>query len=238
MSASKGRETLYKGIKMRSRLEADFAGFLDRSGVEWDYEKPCFAGPGGQWLPDFRLPGAEVPVYFEIKPRSLLDDEDFDVDAILERMSVAWLTDPVAILQLTFWTWGKPEESYSFFGIPPVDEGALTWWCGDGVTPDKVTGWVGMGQLLRMCEKVKREREVAGDALMTLSEICRDEQGLTALVSGGDAITACGITPEGVWWCECGTKVDGAERYVGPGDVCGHLRIVGNAPTKVSEEAS
>src|ERR1035441_10336982 len=106
MSEIKARTTMYRGIKMRSRLEADFAGFLDRSGVEWDYEKPCFAGPDGQWLPDFRLPGAEVPVYFEIKPRSLLSDEDFDVDTILERMSVAWLTDPAAILQLKFWAWG------------------------------------------------------------------------------------------------------------------------------------
>lgn len=28
---------------------------LDRQGWEWAYEPDCFAGEGGQWLPDFRV---------------------------------------------------------------------------------------------------------------------------------------------------------------------------------------
>ena len=48
------RPTLYKGIRMRSRLEADYASSLDRRGIDWQYEPTCFGGPDGQWLPDFK----------------------------------------------------------------------------------------------------------------------------------------------------------------------------------------
>ena len=158
----KARTTMYKGRRMRSRLEADFAAFLDRNTPDWDYEPICFAGPDGQWLPDFKVTHNEQNIYFEIKPRSLLEDEDVDIDALLERMAVTWLTEPDAILQLTFWTYGKPRDSYTWFGIPTDDENDMTWWCGDGLTPDSVTPWVGMGQLLRMVEVYKREQEAAG----------------------------------------------------------------------------
>lgn len=161
MSKIKARTTMYKGIKMRSRLEADFAAFLDRNTPDWDYEPICFAGPDGQWLPDFRVTHNGQHIYFEIKPRALLEDEGADLDPLLEQMSVMWLTEPDAILQLTFWTYGEPQGSYTFFGIPPDDPEQFTWWCGDGLTPDEVIPWVGMGQLLRMCERVKREQEAA-----------------------------------------------------------------------------
>lgn len=51
----KARPTTYSGIKMRSRLEALFAEELDQWGIGWTYEPECFAGPGGQYLPDFKL---------------------------------------------------------------------------------------------------------------------------------------------------------------------------------------
>ena len=160
----KARTTMYKGIKMRSRLEADFAAFLDQNHANWDYEPICFAGPDGQWLPDFVVRHSGMSIYFEIKPSSLLDDDGPDIDVILERMTVAWLTEPAAILQLTFWSYGVPRESYTFFGIPTDDEDDWIWWCGDGLTPDKVTPWIGMGQLLRMCERIQREQEAAGES--------------------------------------------------------------------------
>ena len=47
------RRTVYKGIEMRYRLEADYASALDRDDQPWKYEPKCFAGPDGQWLPDF-----------------------------------------------------------------------------------------------------------------------------------------------------------------------------------------
>lgn len=70
----KARPTVYKGIKMRSRLEAGFAQWLDSMEVNWDYEPSAFAGPQGQYLPDFRMRNInvcgqpDVTVYVEVKP--------------------------------------------------------------------------------------------------------------------------------------------------------------------------
>ena len=159
MSNRKGRKTMYKGIEMRSRLEADFAAFIDRNTPDWDYEPVCFAGPNGQWLPDFRVRHDGMAIYFEVKPMGMLDNEDeaADIDGLLEQMSVVWLTEPDAILQLTFWTWGDPRNSYTFFGIPTDDEDGMTWWCGSGLTPDDVTPWIGMGQLEKTIGIMQRE---------------------------------------------------------------------------------
>ncbi|MBP7631878.1 MAG: hypothetical protein KA758_15605 [Acidimicrobiales bacterium] len=49
------RPTTYKGTLMRSRLEAGYAAWLDHVGFDWSYEAHCYAGPGGQWLPDFTI---------------------------------------------------------------------------------------------------------------------------------------------------------------------------------------
>jgi hypothetical protein len=165
--AIKARTTMYRGIQMRSRLEADFAAFLDQNHADWDYEPVCFAGPDGQWLPDFRVRHGKWVIYFEVKPRSLLDDDDEDADPIdtnLERMAVTWLTEPDAILQLAFWAYGEPENCYSFYGIIPDNPEEWTWWCGDGLDPRQVMPWAGMGQFTRMVERVQREHEAAGGA--------------------------------------------------------------------------
>ena len=107
------RPTLYKGIQMRSRLEADYAAVLDSEGEQWEYEPTCFAGPDGQWLPDFRV---RKQTYIEVKSAHLLSaadgEESIDVytriDGILDRISVAFLTDPEAVLELVFHTFGEP----------------------------------------------------------------------------------------------------------------------------------
>ncbi len=58
MLAYTGRPTTYKGIQMRSRLEAATAGAFDRAGFRWDYEPQAFQGEdGNQYLPDFVLHG-------------------------------------------------------------------------------------------------------------------------------------------------------------------------------------
>jgi hypothetical protein len=53
----KARPTSYKGIEMRSRLEADFAGYLDRKEKIWEYEPRAYASQHGQWVPDFEVIG-------------------------------------------------------------------------------------------------------------------------------------------------------------------------------------
>ncbi len=49
------RPTTYNGVRMRSRLEAGYAQWLDRAGLAWQYEPQCFGSLAGQWLPDFRI---------------------------------------------------------------------------------------------------------------------------------------------------------------------------------------
>lgn len=48
-------ETVYAGCRFRSRLEARWAVFFDRLGIEWEYEPQGFEGDYGRYLPDFRL---------------------------------------------------------------------------------------------------------------------------------------------------------------------------------------
>lgn len=63
-------ETIYKGYRFRSRLEARWAVFLDAAGIAWTYEPEGFdLGEAGWYLPDFWLPdGAVDGLWVEIKP--------------------------------------------------------------------------------------------------------------------------------------------------------------------------
>ena len=74
----KARPTTYKGVRMRSRLEAGFAQWCDEIGLPWEYEPECFATEEGQYLPDFLLPAVWVlwedirlDLYVEVKPGHL-----------------------------------------------------------------------------------------------------------------------------------------------------------------------
>ncbi len=73
----KARPTVYKGIQMRSRLEAGFATWLDKHHFEWEYEPYALATDDGQYLPDFVLGNVfaawlpkPVTVVVEVKPNS------------------------------------------------------------------------------------------------------------------------------------------------------------------------
>ena len=49
-------ETIYKGYRFRSRLEARWAVFFDALGVKWEYEPEGFELPSGKrYLPDFKV---------------------------------------------------------------------------------------------------------------------------------------------------------------------------------------
>jgi hypothetical protein len=91
----KARPTTYKGVQMRSRLEAKFAAWLDEWGWQWSYEPQCFAGDGGQYLPDFQTDmGGFLPErsYIEVKP------DVADADEALRRMHVVLESEPSASL--------------------------------------------------------------------------------------------------------------------------------------------
>lgn len=90
------RPTTYRGIKMRSRLEAHVASWLDREPFEgrWQYEPQAFANEHGQYLPDFYVDAPNGPMYIEVRPtleRGFL---------AMERMQIIWDSDPSAILLL------------------------------------------------------------------------------------------------------------------------------------------
>ena len=62
----KAIDTVYKGYKFRSRLEARWAVFFDTLGLKWDYEREGFDIDGKWYLPDFYLP--HLKLWVEIKP--------------------------------------------------------------------------------------------------------------------------------------------------------------------------
>lgn len=96
----KARPTVYKGVQMRSRMEAGFAQWCDRSALHWQYEPSAFASERGQYLPDFLV---HVPVclggnvsmrvaYVEVKPDAVFLGEDFH--AITDRMAIVFDSEP------------------------------------------------------------------------------------------------------------------------------------------------
>lgn len=96
-SAARGlraRPTMYRGVLMRSRMEADLAALLDLHGVEWEYEPMCFADATGQYLPDFYVVAPRFAGYVELKGYPV------DVGEITARMEIVWSSEPTADLYL------------------------------------------------------------------------------------------------------------------------------------------
>jgi hypothetical protein len=71
----KAIETIYKGYRFRSRLEARWAVFFDALGIMWEYEPEGFEFGGAKYLPDFYIPFCNT--YFEIKPISIIDTNEY-----------------------------------------------------------------------------------------------------------------------------------------------------------------
>lgn len=68
-------QTRYAGCHFRSRLEARYAVFFDRLGIQWEYEPEGYETPYGRYLPDFLL-HLPTPALFEVKPLSELGQQD------------------------------------------------------------------------------------------------------------------------------------------------------------------
>ena len=69
-------ETVYKGYKFRSRLEARWAVFFEEMRLDWSYEVEGFNLPSGaRYLPDFLVKGHKNgwDYYYEIKPKGTAD---------------------------------------------------------------------------------------------------------------------------------------------------------------------
>lgn len=60
-------ETVYNGYRFRSRLEARWAVFFDKMGIQYEYEPEGYVlDDGTKYLPDFYL--CEIDAFVEIKP--------------------------------------------------------------------------------------------------------------------------------------------------------------------------
>lgn len=86
------KATEHRGVTMRSRLEADFAQWLDSRGIAWRYEPAVYGDRGQGYLPDFQLHRNDGPHFVEVKPRLR------DVPLAQERMEVIWRDHPNATL--------------------------------------------------------------------------------------------------------------------------------------------
>ena len=66
----KAIETVYRGYRFRSRLEARWAVFFDALQIEWEYESECLdlGRSYGKYLPDFWLPTFNGGMFAEVKP--------------------------------------------------------------------------------------------------------------------------------------------------------------------------
>jgi hypothetical protein len=63
-------ETVYRGYRFRSRLEARWAVFFQTLGVPWEYEpEGCVLSTGEWYLPDFRIQLGPGSLWAEVKPR-------------------------------------------------------------------------------------------------------------------------------------------------------------------------
>lgn len=117
------RPTVYRGIRMRSRLEARWAAYwdLEDEAVQealgqrclWRYEPICFAGRGGQYLPDFELQ------YFDLlgNPKSTRQYQEVkpvlkDPLPVMQQMEVIWESEPRADLDIVV---GDPTDAFYYY---------------------------------------------------------------------------------------------------------------------------
>jgi hypothetical protein len=115
MKVMDARPTIYNGIRMRSRLEASFAQWLDFLGVEWRYEGDAFADRTGQYLPDFTVPkvGCNFDGVHDVGTL-VIDVKPHEHGAIdtFERMRRVWSSIPSAVLVVA---WPKGDWAPSVF---------------------------------------------------------------------------------------------------------------------------
>lgn len=78
---AKAIQTTYRGYRFRSRLEARWAVFFDKMGIQFEYEKEGYdLGEAGTYLPDFWLP--QVNMWAEVKPTEFTITEALKIEAL------------------------------------------------------------------------------------------------------------------------------------------------------------
>lgn len=110
-------QTLYKGYRFRSRLEARWAVFFDSLAIAYTYEPEGYELPSGRYLPDFWLPS--LGCWVEIKPEMPTVEERQLCEELAEGLGKAIV---IAV--------GVPgSESLSVFCCDVTDSsGGCAWW--------------------------------------------------------------------------------------------------------------
>jgi hypothetical protein len=103
MEQIKAIETLYKGFRFRSRLEARWAVFFDVLGLRWDYEPQGFETTFGRYLPDFFLHCEEGT---ERRPGSG------------RWIEIKGVEDPLALPKLRDVCMATEHSGFLFYGLP------------------------------------------------------------------------------------------------------------------------
>ncbi len=88
-------ETIYKGYKFRSRLEARWAVFFDKMEIEFQYEPEGFKLKSGWYLPDFWLP--QVKMWAEVKQNEFNEREyclAYDLSELTGRPCLMLVSEP------------------------------------------------------------------------------------------------------------------------------------------------
>lgn len=87
-----GLETIYKGIKMRSKLETKFAFFLDSLNIKWEYEPKTFLLSNGvPYRPDFYL--TELKIWCEVKGDIQQHNKDISKQFVIDNDTTLILID-------------------------------------------------------------------------------------------------------------------------------------------------
>ncbi len=132
------RPTMYRGVAMRSRTEAQFAAvYLDdwfKLDGCWEYEPRAFQSRDGrQVLPDFAArPGCCERhqrgrwLYIEVKHHQLGAAE---VDHAMDLLEIVWESEPSAVLWLVLWDWSRqqPLQAYMSTSSDKLPGGITAW---------------------------------------------------------------------------------------------------------------
>lgn len=128
MQQVKPIETLYKGCRFRSRLEARWAVFFDATGLAWHYEPEGYVlGELGWYFPDFWLP--DLGIWYEVKGDVPTQHEIDKAHALGEatdaRIYIAFGQIPYWGVRVNSFSYDEVESAYLCW--PHWDN--CHWWC-------------------------------------------------------------------------------------------------------------
>lgn len=95
-------ETRYKGYLFRSRLEARWAVFFDRLGLDWEYEKEGFYIENVMYLPDFYVIGEHGDGWFVEVKGNLLDTESVRKARLLDQQPPDYANGCIIVATLEY----------------------------------------------------------------------------------------------------------------------------------------